>query len=176
MTTLNVRTTTVPLLQGDDYDRLSQLLFEAQNAVKRTVSRLGDADDLADAQEAYNAAAAEAEERARKIELKALPRKEWRALRIAHPPRDGDDGDAEVGFNRDTMGDDLVPVSVVDGQFPSIADRDEFLDALADGDFEKLYAAAVDLNTGFGVDPKARLSSTRSLKSDGTSSSPERAG
>lgn len=176
MTTLKPRTTTVVLFEGDDYDALSRSLEDFASKAKQAVARIGDADEAVEAQEAYNALADEAEARARAITLQALPRKAYRALVGDNPPREGDDGDLELGFNRDTMGDDLVPASIMGGQFPSVADRDEFLDALADGDFEKLYVAAIGLNTSLGPDPKARLSSLRSPKSDETSSSPERAG
>lgn len=107
-------------------------------------------------------------------------------------------GDARAGFNQDTLGDALVPVCMK--RYWKIADElaaaaaaagdeaappdvtrfesdeaiAEFLDDLADGDWAKVYSAAVMLNQSMGPDPKVRLSSHLAQTSDETSTSPAR--
>jgi hypothetical protein len=48
--------------------------------------------------------------------VRALPRRRWSALYAEHPPREADDGDTRVGFNRDTFYDALVRECVVEPQ------------------------------------------------------------
>jgi hypothetical protein len=176
MPELKPRTTTVILFQGDDLDPLAERLEAVPRAASGiATARMGDVTPD-DAARAYNDFMEGAEERAAKITLKALGRKAWRDLVVAHPPAEGDDYHQRRGFNVDTLGDDLVPASIVEGQFPSIADRDAFLDALCDADFSKLYSAAVALNESVGPDPKARLPLQPVPTSDETSESPARSG
>lgn len=115
----------------------------------------------------------EAKTRARVVRMVALPRKPWRALKESHPIRmvetktkdaEGVETTAEKphqldavrGFNVETMADDLVAESIeFDG---SNAARDAFLDSLSEPDFNSLYAAALNVNTGFFTPPKAEFS------------------
>lgn len=181
---LKRRTTTVLLFQGDDLDPISESARDAERAVKTAPpSRLGDAEGPAhESLKAFDDLMDEATDRALKVRLTALPRKAYRDLLHKHPVRmvqseDGErvnDEDAGWGFNRETFGDDIVPACVDADQFASAEQRDEFLDALSDGDFTKLYSAAVTLNQSQGPDPKVRLSSHLAPTSDETSTSPER--
>lgn len=162
MIELKPRTKTVVLFQGDDLARHDELLDEMQRTaqgISGTSPRLGDDPKAAArlAAEAFNAFKDEAEERAVKIEVRAIGRKAWRELVAKHPVREGDDGDEERGFNVESMGDDLVPACIVEGQFPSVADRDAFLDDLPDGLWNLLYRQCVQINQAIGPDPKARL-------------------
>lgn len=184
--TLKPNSTVVTLLQGDDLDRVAELLAAVTQAASLTSpSRIGDADPTQDAIRAYDAFMDEASERAVKVELVALPRKRYREMVAAHPARmvPGPDGaevvhedDADAGFNTDTLGDDLVPLSFAPGQFGTDFERDEFVDALSDGQFSVLYSAALGLNRGFGPNPKARLSTHLAQTSGETSEPPERLG
>lgn len=182
--TIKPNTTVVTLLQGDDLDGIVARADDVTREAKATPqARLGD-DPVRDAIVKYDEGMDAAVERAVKVKMTQLPRKEYRALKNEHPPRmvDGPDGpvvhaeDAPWGFNRETFGDVLVPPCVDLDQFDSEAARDAFLDGLSDGWFSKLYSAAVSLNQGAGPDTKARLSSHLAPMFDETSPSPERLG
>lgn len=185
-TTLNRRTTTVILFQGDDLDPIADRLVAVQRAAATSSPRrLSEEDPTSVSVHDYDAFMDKAVERAVKINLVALPRKAYRDLLAEHPVRlvPGEDGkqvphedDAPYGFNSETFGDSLVPACIADGQFDSDAERDAFVDDLSDGDFSKLYSAAIDLNRSLGPNPKARLSSHLEPTSEETSASPERLG
>lgn len=60
--------------------------------------------------------------------VRALPQRRWTALYAEHPPRDGDQDDTKVGFNRDTFYDALVRECTVepqmsDGQWSTLLDH-----------------------------------------------------
>lgn len=181
MIELKPRTKTVSLFQGDDLVRHEELLAEMERAargISGTSARLGDDPKVAArmAAEAFNAFKDEAEERAAKLEIRALGRKAWRDLVANHPARGGDDADEAQGFNVDTFADDLIPACIVEGQFPSVADRDAFLDDLPDGLWNLLYRECLTINQASGPDPKARLSLPPAPTGDETSESPGRLG
>jgi hypothetical protein len=184
MSTLTARTSVVPLFQGDDLDPLSDLLAAVEQAAIKAPRRLGDDTSVQEATRAYDDFVEEALTRAVKVTIGALPRKQWRDLVIANPPREDNEGDQARGFNRETMGDAVVYyVDAMKGARTVVKvdpEPDEgiaaFLDSLSDGDFSKLYSAAVQLNEGAGPDPKVRLSSRLAQTSDETSESPARLG
>lgn len=168
--TIKPRTTEVVLFQGDDLDPIETLRAKVEEAAlvsDGTSRRLNDDPVLSAAQE-YDAFVDAAIERAVKVTLQALGRKQYRGLVEKHPPRPENEGDKEWGFNSDTFGDDLVPACIADGQFESARDMDAFLDDLSDGDWSRLVSAALMLNQGSGPDPKARLSSRVAQTSDAT--------
>jgi len=192
-TTIKPRSTVVTLFQGDDYDRIAELSAAVEQAAKVAVTdgqrRLGDAPEVVDAAKAYDEFVAEAAERGVKVTLHAMGRKAWGELLAKHPVREETVTDAEgvvtttpheldshYGFNYETLGDDLVPASIAPGQFDTNAERDNFLDNLSDGEFSRLYSAAVPLNQSAGADPKARLSSRLVPTSVETSPSPDHLG
>ncbi|RNL66240.1 hypothetical protein EFK50_01030 [Nocardioides marmoriginsengisoli] len=205
MGAIKPRTTTVILFQGDDLDPMTEKAQAVEKAVKSAApARVGDAEDpnLTKSTTSFDEFMDEATERAEKVTLTALARKAYRVLLNAHPPRmvENEDGpptphpeDAAKGFNRETFGDDLVPVSmhlgrigdddearkvildqVVERTYVPPTDIVELTDSVSDGDFSKLYAAAVNLNQSPGPDPKVRLSSHLAPTSDETSTSPAR--
>lgn len=192
MTKLKPRTTTVPLFQGDDFDRERELRGVVEQAVAADGSprRLADPDAVIAAAGEYDAFVLEAAERGETIPIAALPRGEWREMVAKHPPRPDVEGDEQWGFNYLAMADDLVPPSVAKGQeiepgyfapkvvtrFGSIADRDEFLDSLNDADYSKLYNEALTLNQAAGPNPKLQLRSLLALTSDETLLPPTRLG
>lgn len=178
MIELKPRTKLVSLYQGDDLTRHDELLAEMERAARGiggTSARLGDDPQAAAraAAEAFNAFKDEAEERAAKIELRAVGRKAWRDMVAAHPPRPDNDADEARGFNVDKFADDLIPACIAEGQFPSAADRDAFLDDLPDGLWNLLYSECLKLNQAIGPDPKARLSLPLDPISGAISESPE---
>lgn len=111
---------------------------------------------------------AEASAQATHFRIKALGRREWRALVAEHPPRENHKDDALAGVNEDTFKDALVAASVIEPE--GIAPDD--LDQLADIDFDRLYLTAFALNRGVAPDPKASPVSRLTRTSSETSSTP----
>lgn len=133
------------------------------------------------AAEAHDTFVNEAAERAAKVKVRALPRKQWRALKLAHPMRviatpetktdatgtevlvyteQPHDDDQAYGFNTETMPDALVPPALDElGQFATPAARDAFIDGLSEPDFKRIYDWAVYLSDRSGRAPKAEASS-----------------
>lgn len=183
---LSPRTTEVVLFQGDDYDEFAERLSAFERA-KRTkagvIPRLTDAaPEVSERAAEYDEFLAAAVDRAVKVTLRAMSPKKWRVLVAAHPMREDEPAD-RMGFNIETLGDALVPASLVKAvcgdeseDFVSDAAREEFLESLTAGQWDQLYGAALALNTDAGPDPKARLSSTPVPTGDATSTSPKRLG
>lgn len=173
----------VTLLRSDDRLRAQDLLADVDRLemvkIQSTPLRQGDeigVTELKAAEDAYDDFMDGAVERGRTVVVGNLPRRRYRELVAKHAPREKNADDEAYGFNYDTMGDELVPACVLDGEFPSHSERDSFLDNLSQGDFAKFYAAAIVVNQGTGPDPKARISSRRGPTGDETSASPERMG
>ncbi len=183
MTEYDRITRPVTLLKSADRLRAQELLAEVdrfemvkiQSAPLRQGDEIG-VSELREAEQAYDEFMDGAEERGRTIWVGNLDRKPYREMVARHAPREKNDDDAVYGFNYETMGDELVAPCIVEGEFESESDRDQFLDKLSQGDFAKFYAAAIVVNQGGGPDPKARISSRRGLTGDETSESPERMG
>lgn len=177
MTTPSItpRTATVPIYQGDDMERLADLRHRAEIATRREqglVANMGDDDTPADeAREAYNAAVAEAAERAVLVRVNQVGRKIFRRLLSEHPPREDHDVDQVLGYNDDTFGEALLMASVTEPAFGTVEAKQAFLDNLADGDFEQLMETAVALNRGRSADPLASRYSPTTPSTDATSSS-----
>lgn len=204
--TIKPNTTTVTLLQGDDLDPINSHAEEAQRiAATAAPSRLNDdvPEAVAKSLKAYDEFMDEVEERAVKVKMTALPRKAYRALLNAHPPRTVEtpngptphDEDEGWGFNRETFGDAVAPpcvelgllnldddlaaanaiaAQIIEGTYKPSDEVSAFLDSLSDGWFAKIYSAAVSLNQSAGPNPKVRLSSHIDPTSDETSQSPVR--
>lgn len=177
---LNPTQWTVNLWQGDDLFRIQ----EAEQAVAAAMPtnslgvpiRLGDTSALTEAVAYRDQLRDEAEPRAIKATVQRLPRKQFRDLIKAHPPREGDEADKEIGFNEEAVADELVPACLVAPEFKSPAFREEFLDNLSDAQFGLLFDAAYAVNRGGVPDPKADMSSRVSQIYGETSTSPERLG
>lgn len=183
MPSIKRTTIEVVLLQGDDATKAEEILAEVQrvaDAEDRRLAaslRIGDAPDMSAVDEAmrgYNEFMDAAIERGAKLNVTALKGREYRAILADHLPREGNERDQRAGLNWDTIGDDLVPPSVID-EFKNAAERDEFLEDLNHANWTRLVAAAVHANQG-GVDPKARLSLPSDQTSGETSEPPARLG
>jgi hypothetical protein len=179
-TTITPRTEDVYLYQGDDLARIRDLEAEVDAAAPAGLRRIGDPSVILTAAAARDEFVNDAKQRAVRVTVQAMGRKRWRKLVMEHPPRPGDDGDTRYGFNQDTMADPLVERSVVAMTSPdptyapnmgNPAERDEFLDSLSDGDFSRIYSAAVRLNAGVEDAPKADLVLRLSQLSAATSGS-----
>ena len=124
------RKVTIPIYDGDDFERLAELRREvsiaerkAQEERRRAESdnaprRMGDDDDAAvavreaeeyvkRAQDAYDAFVDEAADRAEMWVLHPIGHEEWRDLLKAHPPRKVTETDAEGKEREETHPDDL---------------------------------------------------------------------
>jgi uncharacterized iron-regulated protein len=165
-TTLKPRIATVVLYQGDDQERINDLAERAKRAKALDAVQVRDLSETTEwatlAQE-HDALVEAAKKRAVKVVMRALGRKQWRSLVAEHPPREGHEGDKLVGVNEETFQEPLVQVSIASPLFKTPADRDDFLDAISDYQFELLYLNAFALNRALGVDPKADLHSQLNL-------------
>lgn len=169
MSTIQPRTATVTIYQGDYLDRLRFLEQQFDAAVRseksatampRLASDVPESHRLADE---HAALSAEAESTALNVTLRALGRREWRTIVAAHPPRDEHAGDAKVGVNEESFKEALVAASILE---PELTEDD--LDRLSDIDFDRLYLTAFGLNRSPASAPKG-LSLPTSPESDGTS-------
>jgi hypothetical protein len=105
-----------------------------------------------------------AEETAIRVNVGTVRRSVYRGLADEHPPREDHKGDGALGVNVLTFREALVPASIIDvtedgktrawGDIPA-AEREEFLDTLAESDFERLFGQAYGLVNGFATGPKA---------------------
>lgn len=201
MTDLKPRTQSVHLMQGDDIEQVAELRAKLEAAIARLAQAESDvvaakqapsrvaADDqqseaVARAGRARDAVheltlefddfMAEAEKRAALVVVRALPRREYRDLLKAHPPREGDEQDESWGFNVDDFGDAMVPPAVIEPAFSSDHAKATFLESLSTAQWTTVFAAAVTVNSGALPDPKARISSAVMQGLGATSESPER--
>ena len=80
-----------------------------------------------------------------------------------------------LGFDRDALGEALVPESIIAPVFASTVERDGFLEALSEADWDRLVSAVVGVNTSV-VDPKGirQIGSAGDQTSDESSKPPER--
>lgn len=169
-TRLKPRSATVVLYQGDDMARLAELKRAADHAAGGSRT-----DDGADEKAAYDAFVDEAAERAVEVVIQSIGPKRWQNLVLEHPPRmvesDPDkegqtkmvehDDDYTDGVNTLTFPRALLMyaegpfVTITSPEFTDEADRAEFVDdEIAEGDFERLWRLAWDLNTARSRDPK----------------------
>lgn len=190
------RTAEVPIYKGGDLQRLSELRQAAdvadrlhQQAIKSGTLRGGDAGAQAE-KAAYDAFVAEAADRAEIVKLRALGRKQWRALLDEHPPRrvprliDGaqtevvHDDDEEFGVNTATFSEALLAYidpnredmrTIIEPEFPTKAALTDWLDDISGGDFDRLFLTAFTLNGSVGYDPKETVYSPTSPTSSETS-------
>jgi hypothetical protein len=94
-----------------------------------------------------------------RVVIKGLTRGEFRRLLTAHPPRDGDDLDARLGYNSDTFGDALITASIVktenlDGE-PVPNEWARWADEMTNGQWEEFFTACLKLtNDGEPVFPR----------------------
>lgn len=174
------RTAEVVIFTGDYLDRIRYIerkYAAASDAYKKAVEaeenmprRVGSVPESAALKEQVDSLAAEhdevvaeAEGDAIRVRVTTVRRKKYRELADAHPPREGDKGDAALGVNQLTFREVLVPEAIVevteDGETRSWseygeAEREDWLDTLAESDMERLFATAYGLVNGFTADPK----------------------
>jgi hypothetical protein len=88
--------------------------------------------------------------------LRALPRKEFRRLLTANPPREGVDLDKRLGYNTDTFSEALIPPSILetralapDGKSGDLVPNewDKWADEMNEGQYGEIFQACMNLNT-----------------------------
>lgn len=102
------------------------------------------------------------------VTLRAMDRAPWKELLSAHPPRREVPMDLGMGFNNETLFDDLIGKSIVD---PVLDEQrlGKLLDALTAGQFDKLANAAWELNKSDVSVPFSPTASRIAGSSGGTS-------
>lgn len=168
-----------------DYPQRLGLIWQALEAARKDEQdgkalpllngELSPVDQLAaEYQSLKDEADADAAEKRRVVTLRAVGRTVWRDLKAKHPPRsksdDVDDdtakGDRLAGVNIDDVGDDLLFASIQEPKFTSRSDFDEWVDALSEGEFQKLLTDAWRLVNMAQFDPKS-LPASLSQRSGG---------
>ena len=84
-----------------------------------------------------------------RILIKGLTRGEFRRLLTAHPPRENDPLDGNVGYNADTFGDALIKACILrtedlDGN-PVPNEWDQWADDMTNGQWEDVFTACMRL-------------------------------
>src|SRR5690606_19102272 len=122
-------------------------------------------------------AALEAEMRAATVTftLTALSHREWDRFKTEHPPRKDDEGDKHLGFNEETIFDDVVPASIVSVTGPDgaviewSADKwSPLADEMTNAQYADFKQAAFELNVGKAIArlPKSLAASLVMRRSD----------
>lgn len=150
--------TVVVCLRGDLVAQHEQAERELEALPAQPATLAGDPDRLALAE-----LVADLEAQMREAEvtfrLRALPRREWAGFLAAHPPRDGDKGDAVLGINIDTGFEAVLRTCVIDPVLDA-GDWTRLLDVISDGQFERLALAAWRLCRGDVEVPLSLAAST----------------
>jgi len=102
------------------------------------------------------------------VRLEALSRRPWRDLIEAHQPREGNAGDASLGFNQETYFDALVGACIVSPEFDEER-LEKFLNKITPNQFDTLSGAAWGLNRRDVSVPFSRTASLINMSSGGTS-------
>lgn len=119
-------------------------------------------------------AQAEARSERRFVRLEALSRSTLRSLKEKHPPRtEGAEDDVKAdrmsGMNIKSVEDDLVYASIIEPEFSSRGDFDEWADeVLSGGEFEVILQTAWTMAVTGESNPKPRPAS-QTQRSDATS-------
>ena len=178
MPSLTPRTETVLLYQGDDRDKIAELLTEVQVEAVKLAGPNRVNEPAVEAVEAYNAFLAEAETRAVRCGLSSIGRTRWRDLLEQHTVtktvkvEDADENKYErevTDLDQRAFSEAVVPLALVEPKFDTEDAKRAFLDELNDADFSLLYSAAYKANASSGVvDPKALNASDLIQPSDET--------
>lgn len=172
MTTIQPRTASVTIFQGDYLDEIEHLRrkVEATQSAEeggppRTLDEVPASVALI---EQHDALVTEAEEASITVKVRNLGRKSYHDLKVKHPPRDDNASDANLGCNEDTFFDELVPLALVAPSFETAVDMQRFLEDLAPIDWERVKLAAFRVNEVASADPKRFPVSAPTLESDAT--------
>lgn len=89
-----------------------------------------------------------------------VTRRQWREIKAAHPPRtEGDEeavkADRYLGFNVEDGEDDLVFAAVIEPEFSSRKDFDDWADRLGAGKWDAVAKKALEVTLGARANPKS---------------------
>lgn len=169
---------------GDYMERLNHLWAAFDAASKDEAAEGGSprlmlegsvSEELRAEYEALRAKANEAARASRRfVRLQGISRSVKRDLERKHPPRtEGDPdtlaADQSAGMNLDSVEDDLLYATVIEPEFRSRSDFDEWVDdELTEGEFQALLRTAWQLANVAQFDPKS-LPASPTQRSDATS-------
>src|SRR5690349_1582050 len=94
------------------------------------------------------------------IRFGEVSRRAWRELKAANPPRtEGDEesikADRYLGFNVESGEDDLVFAAIVEPEFSSRKDFDDWADNLGAGKWDAVAKKALEVTLGARANPKS---------------------
>lgn len=126
-------------LRGDLQAEVEELSRELQQARATTLADRGEMRKLAEQIEKTREAMLDSTVVFR---LRGLNRAAYSSLMVGHPPRDGNDGDATVGYNADAFFPALIRACMVE---PDLTDEqwDRLVEVLSSGQFDALADAAL---------------------------------
>lgn len=155
------RTRPVYFWTDEEVDRISRLAEAAEQAVRaeaRPASTLLEGDPVATLTAEYEAERKAIEQAAkddgRYAVLRELGRNAWREVKSNHPPREDNRADSVLGFNTDTVEDDLVRAAVIEPSFATVAEFDTWAEEQGNSAWALLSATAWELTNGERRDPK----------------------
>lgn len=153
------RTTRVVLLSGDYADRLDDLGRAALAAREDKTPLLnGEEHPFVVLKREYDELKSEAEVEGTIVDMEAIGRRDFRALKAKYPPRtepkDVAESDAKAGVNIEAIEDDLLYASITSPEFTSRGAFDEWADSLSEGEWQSLVIRAWELANGARLDPK----------------------
>ena len=89
-----------------------------------------------------------------RVVIKGLSRGEFRRLMVAHPPREDDALDRQLGYNADTFGDALIAACIVRTESLSgeaVENRwPQWADEMTNGQWEEFFTACLKLTNEGG--------------------------
>lgn len=155
------RTRPVYFWTDEEYERISRIaeaVEMASRSEERPASTMLDGDPVAALREQYEAERKAVEDAAkadgRYALLRELGRNAWREVKAKNPPRDDNKGDSVLGFNTDTVEDDLVRAAVVEPAFSTDSDFHTWAEEQGNSAWALLAATAWELTNGERRDPK----------------------
>ncbi len=119
----------------------------------------------------FEAVSKQIAESAVRFTFRGLPKDEFRALCDQHPPRRGDQGDAFVGYDRNSLGDALVKASVIEPIFDETSWA-ALLEVVTIGEWNEMRRRAEKVNGSVVTEAPKSLLASRILSSRASTSKP----
>lgn len=130
-------------LNGELTAELEQAERELAAASRVIPTSLSGATGVQDATARVEAARAAVQEQSVTFRLRGITSRRWSDLVAENPPRDGNAGDRALGYNSDTLFENLVSACLVDPQVSSPQELEALIDALSAGQWDVLVEAAI---------------------------------
>lgn len=164
MASAKLPTRTVRLCMRGDlaarYAQLQGVLDAAKEAAENGTGRFDDGAEEVAARAEMQELAAEMEQYTLTLTMQAVSRGEYRRIMAACPPKEGDETDAVLGWDREKFPRDLVRRCIAD---PKLSDEQfaRLMDAVTDRQYENLTDAAIAVNRRDVDVPFSRNGSTK---------------